>query len=268
MHANGACASMNETSSLLDIRDIAKNFGSVVALRAAALNVRAGEVHALMGANGAGKSTLVKILTGVFPADAGEIILDGKTRSFRSPAEARAGGHRLGLPGSGARSRSDGRAKPAARQGSAERDGALARRARRRRSRSQGFHPRHSLSDPASHRSCARAGFGTEAPSSRRDHRRAIGGSGGKSLRHGSSPPRAGPFGHIHFAPHGRGLGHMRPGDGPARRNHRRRHRYGAGQPGAHRHVDVRGRKSPRRFQRRRARHMRAYPRASRPRWR
>jgi ribose transport system ATP-binding protein len=83
---------MSEASSLLDIRDIAKNFGSVVALRAAALNVRAGEVHALMGANGAGKSTLVKILTGVFPADAGTIILDGKTRSFRSPAEAREAG--------------------------------------------------------------------------------------------------------------------------------------------------------------------------------
>jgi ribose transport system ATP-binding protein len=83
---------MSETSSLLDIRDIAKNFGSVVALRAAALNVRAGEVHALMGANGAGKSTLVKILTGVFPADAGTIVLDGKTRSFRSPAEAREAG--------------------------------------------------------------------------------------------------------------------------------------------------------------------------------
>ena len=91
---------MSETSSLLDIRDIAKNFGSVVALRAAALNVRAGEVHALMGANGAGKSTLVKILTGVFPADAGTIVLDGKTRSFRSPGGSARGGHRLRLPGS------------------------------------------------------------------------------------------------------------------------------------------------------------------------
>ena len=58
---------MSDASSLLDISDVAKSFGSVVALRDAALNVRAGEVHALMGANGAGKSTLVKILTGVFP---------------------------------------------------------------------------------------------------------------------------------------------------------------------------------------------------------
>src|ERR1700685_1363252 len=83
---------MNSAANLLEVRDIAKRFGAVVALRAAALNVRAGEVHALMGANGAGKSTLVKILTGVFSADAGEIILDGKTRSFRSPAEARQAG--------------------------------------------------------------------------------------------------------------------------------------------------------------------------------
>ena len=82
---------MSETS-LLDINGIAKSFGSVVALRDAALNVRAGEVHALMGANGAGKSTLVKILTGVFPPDAGAIVLDGEAKSFRSPAEARKAG--------------------------------------------------------------------------------------------------------------------------------------------------------------------------------
>jgi ribose transport system ATP-binding protein len=83
---------MSEIPALLDIREIAKRFGSVTALRAASLSVRAGEVHALMGANGAGKSTLVKILTGVFPADAGSIMLDGKARVFRSPAEAREAG--------------------------------------------------------------------------------------------------------------------------------------------------------------------------------
>ncbi|MBV9703142.1 MAG: sugar ABC transporter ATP-binding protein, partial [Methylobacteriaceae bacterium] len=69
-----------------------KRFGSVVALRAASLTVRAGEVHALMGANGAGKSTLVKILTGVFAADGGTVSLDGKAKAFRSPAEARCAG--------------------------------------------------------------------------------------------------------------------------------------------------------------------------------
>jgi ribose transport system ATP-binding protein len=77
---------------LLDIRGVAKRFNSVVALRAADLQVKAGEVHALMGANGAGKSTLVKIITGVFPADGGTIAVAGETKVFRSPAQARAAG--------------------------------------------------------------------------------------------------------------------------------------------------------------------------------
>ena len=81
---------MDEASLLLEARDVAKRFGSVVALKAASLQVRPGEVHGLMGSNGAGKSTLVKIITGVFPADGGEILVKGVARSFRSPAEARA----------------------------------------------------------------------------------------------------------------------------------------------------------------------------------
>src|ERR1700747_2436200 len=83
---------MSEASLLLEVRDVAKRFGSVVALKAAALQVRPGEVHGLMGANGAGKSTLVKIITGIFPADGGQIFLKGVVRSFRSPAEARRAG--------------------------------------------------------------------------------------------------------------------------------------------------------------------------------
>jgi ribose transport system ATP-binding protein len=77
---------------LLDARDIARRFGSVVALRAAQLQVRTGEVHALMGANGAGKSTLVKMLTGVIRPDSGSIEIRGVARSFASPAAARAAG--------------------------------------------------------------------------------------------------------------------------------------------------------------------------------
>jgi ribose transport system ATP-binding protein len=77
---------------VLRIRGVAKRFSSVVALRGADLDVRAGEVHALMGANGAGKSTLVKIITGVFAADAGVIALNGVAKIFRSPAEARRAG--------------------------------------------------------------------------------------------------------------------------------------------------------------------------------
>jgi ribose transport system ATP-binding protein len=83
---------MSEATLLLEAHNVAKRFDSVVALRAASLQVRPGEVHGLMGSNGAGKSTLVKIITGVFPADGGQIFVKGLARSFRSPAEARRAG--------------------------------------------------------------------------------------------------------------------------------------------------------------------------------
>jgi ribose transport system ATP-binding protein len=83
---------MSEATLLLEARNVAKRFDSVVALKAASLDVRPGEVHGLMGSNGAGKSTLVKIITGVFPADGGQIFVKGVARSFRSPAEARSAG--------------------------------------------------------------------------------------------------------------------------------------------------------------------------------
>jgi len=83
---------MNDSAPLLEVRELAKRFGSVVALRSAALELRRGEIHALMGANGAGKSTLVKILTGVFQADSGTITVNGVARRFRSPSEARGAG--------------------------------------------------------------------------------------------------------------------------------------------------------------------------------
>jgi len=83
---------MNDSPPLLEVCDLAKRFGSVVALRSATLTVSRGEIHALMGANGAGKSTLVKILTGVFSPDSGTITVDGRARTFHSPAEARRAG--------------------------------------------------------------------------------------------------------------------------------------------------------------------------------
>jgi ribose transport system ATP-binding protein len=83
---------MNDSTPLLEIRDLAKRFGSVVALKSAALTLSRGEIHALMGANGAGKSTLVKILTGVFSADSGTLALAGAAQTFHSPAEARRAG--------------------------------------------------------------------------------------------------------------------------------------------------------------------------------
>jgi ribose transport system ATP-binding protein len=77
---------------LLEANGLAKHFGPVIALRSADLRVRAGEIHALMGANGAGKSTLVKILTGALTADGGMIKLGGQRRSFSNTAEARKAG--------------------------------------------------------------------------------------------------------------------------------------------------------------------------------
>src|SRR5688572_6227221 len=79
---------MNEAHPLLTTTNVAKSYGSVVALRAVDMSVRHGEIHALLGANGAGKSTLVKILAGVQLADAGEVYVNGQPMRFHSPAEA------------------------------------------------------------------------------------------------------------------------------------------------------------------------------------
>jgi ribose transport system ATP-binding protein len=78
--------------SLLTVRDIAKSYGPVVALRSADLVVEPGEIHALLGANGAGKSTLVKILTGVVTPDSGEIAVAGSVVRIGSPRRARSAG--------------------------------------------------------------------------------------------------------------------------------------------------------------------------------
>jgi ribose transport system ATP-binding protein len=69
-----------------------KSFGGVRALRGVSLEVRPGEVHALLGENGAGKSTLIKILSGVHSFDSGAIEIDGAPVAFNSPAESREAG--------------------------------------------------------------------------------------------------------------------------------------------------------------------------------
>jgi len=73
---------------LLAVESLSKSYGGVRALRSAELDVRAGEIHALLGENGAGKSTLVKILAGATTRDSGEIRLDGVPVDFRSRAES------------------------------------------------------------------------------------------------------------------------------------------------------------------------------------
>ncbi|WP_341279299.1 sugar ABC transporter ATP-binding protein [Paenibacillus sp. FSL H8-0537] len=73
---------------LIEMTGINKSFSSVQVLKNAAFRLKAGEIHALMGENGAGKSTLMKILTGVYKADAGIIQVKGKERTFANPTEA------------------------------------------------------------------------------------------------------------------------------------------------------------------------------------
>lgn len=77
---------------ILTMEGIDKSFPGVHALDNVHLDVRRGEVHALMGENGAGKSTLMKVLTGIYQKDAGTIIFEGREVRFVSPREAQAAG--------------------------------------------------------------------------------------------------------------------------------------------------------------------------------
>ena len=76
----------------ISMSGIRKQFGTVIANENVDLEIRAGEVLALLGENGAGKSTLMKVLYGFYHADAGEIRIDGRRTTLASPREAMASG--------------------------------------------------------------------------------------------------------------------------------------------------------------------------------
>src|ERR1035438_501006 len=75
------------SAPLLEVRDVAKYFGSVNALRNVSLQVYPGEVTCVLGDNGAGKSTLIKILSGVFQPDAGVFLIEGQPVVLAGPRE-------------------------------------------------------------------------------------------------------------------------------------------------------------------------------------
>jgi ribose transport system ATP-binding protein len=84
--------SEKSVAPVIEMRGISKSFPGVRALNDVSFSVQAGEVHALVGENGAGKSTLIKILSGVYQPDAGQILLNGNTKSFSHPVQSLQGG--------------------------------------------------------------------------------------------------------------------------------------------------------------------------------
>jgi ABC-type sugar transport system ATPase subunit len=76
----------------LEVRHVSKAFGHVVALDDVSLGFEPGEVTVIVGDNGAGKSTMMKVLSGVFPVDSGEVLINGKPTILTSPAKARENG--------------------------------------------------------------------------------------------------------------------------------------------------------------------------------
>lgn len=85
-------AAVGEPKTILRAQGLSKHYGGVVALDSVDLDLREGEVLAVVGDNGAGKSTLIKALTGAIPKTAGVVEMDGKTVEINSPTDAKAAG--------------------------------------------------------------------------------------------------------------------------------------------------------------------------------
>ncbi|WP_353650133.1 sugar ABC transporter ATP-binding protein [Nakamurella sp. A5-74] len=88
----GPAAPGSQAPPILEARGVSKTFPGVKALQDVSITLRGGEVHALVGENGAGKSTLIKLLTGVYQLDAGQLLHRGNQVSFTDPKAAQAAG--------------------------------------------------------------------------------------------------------------------------------------------------------------------------------
>src|SRR5919202_5335874 len=77
-----------QATPLLEVQNVSKYFGSVIALKDISMSVYAGEVMCLLGDNGAGKSTLIKILSGVHQPTRGRLLFEGREVHFASPRDA------------------------------------------------------------------------------------------------------------------------------------------------------------------------------------
>lgn len=90
---------INASMPLLQLSGIDKRFPGVHALKTVSFDVRAGEIHALVGENGAGKSTLMRVLSGLHQPDAWQMEIDGRPVVLRAPADGFALGLAMGAPG-------------------------------------------------------------------------------------------------------------------------------------------------------------------------
>jgi ABC-type sugar transport system ATPase subunit len=87
-----ACDARDLAHGMLSVTAISKSFPGVKSLQDVDFSAGAGEIHALVGENGAGKSTLIKIISGAYVPDQGEIELDGRKVAWTSPREAQSAG--------------------------------------------------------------------------------------------------------------------------------------------------------------------------------
>jgi simple sugar transport system ATP-binding protein len=79
---------MSNSDTIIELKQVSRHFGSVIALHDISIEVKPGEVHCLLGDNGAGKSTLIKILAGVYKPTHGEFLFEGAPARFTSPRDA------------------------------------------------------------------------------------------------------------------------------------------------------------------------------------